>query len=191
VTRITAVCIQTAWICSLFVLGITVRDGSDPAHTALLPLRAEEAWPPMRTELVGRERELAALVEHFESALAAHPRVVLCRGEPGCTSPSAPLRTMCSTSSPSSTCRTEARSRSGSPRAVEQGFEQFGGGDIAGQADSFAGSVIGRWLLLRTLPSDHTTPSSPSKRSADLLGMCRKWQLPVQSCRGWHLRGLP
>lgn len=37
----------------------------------------------MRTELVGRERELAALVEHFESALAAHPRVVLCRGEPG------------------------------------------------------------------------------------------------------------
>jgi DNA-binding CsgD family transcriptional regulator len=44
---------------------------------------AEEAWPPMRTELVGRERELAALVEHFESALAAHPRVVVCRGEPG------------------------------------------------------------------------------------------------------------
>ncbi|MGH3528882.1 MAG: ATP-binding protein [Pseudonocardiaceae bacterium] len=37
----------------------------------------------MRTELVGRERELAALAEHFESALAAHPRVVLCRGEPG------------------------------------------------------------------------------------------------------------
>ncbi len=37
----------------------------------------------MRTELVGREPELAALVEHFESALAAHPRVVLCRGEPG------------------------------------------------------------------------------------------------------------
>jgi DNA-binding CsgD family transcriptional regulator len=37
----------------------------------------------MRTELLGRERELAALVEHFESALAAHPRVVLCRGEPG------------------------------------------------------------------------------------------------------------
>ncbi|MGH3918621.1 MAG: ATP-binding protein [Pseudonocardiaceae bacterium] len=44
---------------------------------------AEEAWPLMRTELVGRERELAALVEHLESALAAHPRVVLCRGEPG------------------------------------------------------------------------------------------------------------
>lgn len=37
----------------------------------------------MRTELVGRERELAALVGHLESALAAHPRVVLCRGEPG------------------------------------------------------------------------------------------------------------
>jgi len=37
----------------------------------------------MRMELVGRERELAALVAHFESALAAHPRVVLCRGEPG------------------------------------------------------------------------------------------------------------
>ena len=37
----------------------------------------------MRTELVGRERELAALVAHFESALAAHPRVVLCCGEPG------------------------------------------------------------------------------------------------------------
>ena len=37
----------------------------------------------MRTELVGREGELAALVEHLESALAAHPRVVLCRGEPG------------------------------------------------------------------------------------------------------------
>jgi len=37
----------------------------------------------MRTELVGREQELAALVEHLESALAAHPRVVLCRGEPG------------------------------------------------------------------------------------------------------------
>ncbi len=37
----------------------------------------------MRAELVGRERELAALVEHLESALAAHPRVVLCRGEPG------------------------------------------------------------------------------------------------------------
>lgn len=37
----------------------------------------------MRTELVGRERELAALEEHFESALAARPRVVLCRGEPG------------------------------------------------------------------------------------------------------------
>ncbi len=44
---------------------------------------AEEAWPLMRTELVGRQRELAALVEHFESALAANPRVVLCRGEPG------------------------------------------------------------------------------------------------------------
>lgn len=44
---------------------------------------AEEAWLLMRTELVGREREPAALVEHFESALAAHPRVVLCRGEPG------------------------------------------------------------------------------------------------------------
>ncbi|MGH3821961.1 MAG: ATP-binding protein [Pseudonocardiaceae bacterium] len=37
----------------------------------------------MRTELVGRERELAALVEHLELALAAHPHVVLCRGEPG------------------------------------------------------------------------------------------------------------
>ncbi|HEX6404539.1 MAG TPA: AAA family ATPase [Pseudonocardiaceae bacterium] len=37
----------------------------------------------MCTELVGREQELAALVEHLESALAAHPRVVLCRGEPG------------------------------------------------------------------------------------------------------------
>src|SRR6185437_6623060 len=44
---------------------------------------AEEAWSLMRTELVGREQELAALVEHLESALAAHPRVVLCRGEPG------------------------------------------------------------------------------------------------------------
>ncbi|MBV8995821.1 MAG: AAA family ATPase, partial [Pseudonocardiales bacterium] len=37
----------------------------------------------MRTELVGRERELAALGEHLASAVAAHPRVVLCRGEPG------------------------------------------------------------------------------------------------------------
>ncbi len=37
----------------------------------------------MRIELVGRERELAALVDYLESALAAHPRVVLCRGEPG------------------------------------------------------------------------------------------------------------
>lgn len=37
----------------------------------------------MRTELVGRERELATLVEHLESALAADPRVVLSRGEPG------------------------------------------------------------------------------------------------------------
>jgi hypothetical protein len=44
---------------------------------------AEETWPLMRTKLVGRERELAALLEHFESALAAHPRVVLCRGKPG------------------------------------------------------------------------------------------------------------
>ncbi|HEY6422011.1 MAG TPA: helix-turn-helix domain-containing protein [Pseudonocardiaceae bacterium] len=41
------------------------------------------AGPPMRTELVGRERELAALVEHLDSALAAHPRVVLCRGGAG------------------------------------------------------------------------------------------------------------
>ena len=46
-------------------------------------LQAEGAWPLVRTELVGRERELAALVGHLESALAAHPRVVLCRGEPG------------------------------------------------------------------------------------------------------------
>ncbi|MGH3787443.1 MAG: helix-turn-helix transcriptional regulator [Pseudonocardiaceae bacterium] len=37
----------------------------------------------MRTKFVGRERELAALVDHLESALAANPRVVLCRGEPG------------------------------------------------------------------------------------------------------------
>jgi hypothetical protein len=43
---------------------------------------AEEAWPLMRTELVGREQD-AALVEHLESARAASPRVVLCRGEPG------------------------------------------------------------------------------------------------------------
>jgi DNA-binding CsgD family transcriptional regulator len=37
----------------------------------------------MRIELVGRERELAVLVEHLESALVANPRLVLCRGEPG------------------------------------------------------------------------------------------------------------
>jgi AAA ATPase domain len=37
----------------------------------------------MRTKLVGRERELAALAEHLESTLAGNPRVVLCRGEPG------------------------------------------------------------------------------------------------------------
>jgi DNA-binding CsgD family transcriptional regulator/tetratricopeptide (TPR) repeat protein len=37
----------------------------------------------MRIELVGRERELASLVEHLESALAASLRVVLCWGEPG------------------------------------------------------------------------------------------------------------
>jgi predicted ATPase len=37
----------------------------------------------MRTELVGRERELAVLVASLDAALAGEPRVVLCRGEPG------------------------------------------------------------------------------------------------------------
>ena len=37
---------------------------------------AEEAWQLMRTELVGRERDLTALVEQLKSALAANPRVV-------------------------------------------------------------------------------------------------------------------
>jgi hypothetical protein len=38
----------------------------------------------MRTELVGRERQLAALVEHLESALAAN-RASCCVGGAGIT----------------------------------------------------------------------------------------------------------
>jgi DNA-binding CsgD family transcriptional regulator len=37
----------------------------------------------MRTEFVGRERELAMLLEGLAAARAGRPRVVLCRGEPG------------------------------------------------------------------------------------------------------------
>ena len=37
----------------------------------------------MRTELVGREAELGALVESLDGALAGRPHVVLCQGEPG------------------------------------------------------------------------------------------------------------
>jgi predicted ATPase len=37
----------------------------------------------MRTELVGRETEFAALADCLDAALEGHPRVVLCRGEPG------------------------------------------------------------------------------------------------------------
>ncbi len=37
----------------------------------------------VRTELVGREREFAVLAESLTAALGGHPRVVLCRGEPG------------------------------------------------------------------------------------------------------------
>jgi DNA-binding CsgD family transcriptional regulator len=70
---------------SLFALraGHYSSDDSRPARRLHASYVAEEAWPLMRTDLVGRERELAALVDHLESALAAHPRVVLCRGEPG------------------------------------------------------------------------------------------------------------
>jgi hypothetical protein len=37
----------------------------------------------MRTELVGREREFAALVECLDPAIKGIPRLLLCRGEPG------------------------------------------------------------------------------------------------------------
>lgn len=37
----------------------------------------------MRADLVGREREMSALAGWFDEALEGHPRVVLCRGEPG------------------------------------------------------------------------------------------------------------
>ncbi|MDQ3733725.1 MAG: AAA family ATPase [Actinomycetota bacterium] len=37
----------------------------------------------MRTALVGRERELAVLTDALARAMEGHPRVVLCRGEPG------------------------------------------------------------------------------------------------------------
>ena len=37
----------------------------------------------MRTALVGRERELAALSDCLEDALFGQPRLVVCRGEPG------------------------------------------------------------------------------------------------------------
>ncbi len=37
----------------------------------------------MRTELVGREAELAALAECLDAVLGGHPRVALCSGEPG------------------------------------------------------------------------------------------------------------
>lgn len=37
----------------------------------------------IRTELVGRDREMAALRDSLEDALRGHPRLVLCRGEPG------------------------------------------------------------------------------------------------------------
>ncbi len=37
----------------------------------------------MRTQLVGREREMAVLHECLEAALSQHPRIVLCRGESG------------------------------------------------------------------------------------------------------------
>jgi predicted ATPase len=37
----------------------------------------------VRAALVGRESELAVLVESIDAALAGRPQVVLCRGEPG------------------------------------------------------------------------------------------------------------
>ncbi len=37
----------------------------------------------MRSELVGRERELAMLSDCLDDALSGRPRLVLCRGEPG------------------------------------------------------------------------------------------------------------
>lgn len=37
----------------------------------------------MRSELVGREHELAVLQENLTAAVASQPRLVLCRGEPG------------------------------------------------------------------------------------------------------------
>ncbi|MDQ4036985.1 MAG: AAA family ATPase [Actinomycetota bacterium] len=37
----------------------------------------------MRTALVGREREFAVLTDSLAQAMEGHPRVVLCRGEPG------------------------------------------------------------------------------------------------------------
>lgn len=37
----------------------------------------------IRTELVGRDREMAALRDSVDEALAGRPRLVLCRGEPG------------------------------------------------------------------------------------------------------------
>ncbi|HVL03646.1 MAG TPA: ATP-binding protein, partial [Acidimicrobiales bacterium] len=37
----------------------------------------------MRTDLVGRELELAALTACLEEALEGHPRLALCQGEPG------------------------------------------------------------------------------------------------------------
>src|SRR5918993_918204 len=37
----------------------------------------------MRTSFVGRRQELAGLAECLASALAGHPSLVLCRGQPG------------------------------------------------------------------------------------------------------------
>ena len=37
----------------------------------------------MRTALVGRERDLAVLERCLAAGLAGHPRLILCRGEPG------------------------------------------------------------------------------------------------------------
>lgn len=37
----------------------------------------------MRTELIGRKRDLATLTDWLDAALGGNPRVGLCRGEPG------------------------------------------------------------------------------------------------------------
>jgi hypothetical protein len=70
---------QSALLCSLFGLGITVRMSLVLLERSTQCRKPEEAWPLMRIELVGRERELAALVEH-PSRLLPEIRVLCCAG---------------------------------------------------------------------------------------------------------------